>query len=215
MKNSQSLVFRTIIAVALCLPFTASFASDSGWDAGFRYTILVGQGEPSNDMAAIGLFGHVNWRDDWYFGFGVDQFEFDYENPARSLGLPTDTVIDGANEMTQISGWLERRYGEESGKWSWFWTAGLGYGFVTADTVAGETTDGEPYFITTDASDEFQLLASIGFRYDFSANWRFETAALVQHHFTDYKLTDEVSGATASMGAQTPVGIYFGISYRF
>ena len=215
MHNAMIRLYRSIFILCAVLASNAVVADESNWDLGLRYSILVGQGEPANDMMAIGMFGHVAWRDDWYFGFGVDQFEFDYEDPAKLVGLPTSTVVDGSNEMTQVSGWLERRYGEESGKWSWFWTAGLGYGFVTTDDVEGTTSNGEPYRIVTDASYEFQLLASIGARYDLSQNWRIEMAALAQYHLTDYKLTDEVSGATASIGSQTPIGVTFGISYRF
>jgi len=215
MKSVLNLIGGLFIVAALLIASPVAFGGDSDWDIGLRYSVLVGQGEPSNDMGGIGLYSTFNWKEDWYFGLGVNQYEFDYENPAKIMGLSPASVVDGKNDMTQVSAWLERRYGAGDGKWSWFWNAGLGYGFVTADTVAGETTSGDPFLITTDASDEFQLLTSIGLHYDFATNWRIELAALAQYHFTDYKLTDKVSGSTGSIGAHVPIGVNFGISYRF
>jgi hypothetical protein len=54
-----------------------------------------------------------------------------------------------------------------------------------------------------------------GLRRSFGQHWALEAALTVQHHTTDYQLTDLVSGATGSIGSQTPYGLTLGISYRF
>lgn len=194
---------------------SVALADESRWDTGLRYTILASQGEPSNDMQGVGLVGHYRWKDKWYIGFGIDLLSFDYENIPRSLGISPTEVTDTVNDMTQFSGWVERRYGEGDGKWSWFWTAGLGYATVDTQPVSGSTTSGGTFFIVTDISDEFQLLGSIGLRYAFSSHWRLEGAAHIQHHFSDYKLVDTVSGQTGTIGSHTPVGAAIGINYQF
>lgn len=67
----------------------------------------------------------------------------------------------------------------------------------------------------TAADDETHFMVGGGLRRSFGQHWALEAALTVQHHTTDYQLTDLVSGATGSIGSQTPYGLTLGISYRF
>ena len=148
---------------------------------------------------------------------GVERYEFDYEEPYKVLGIQRPAgieAIDGSTESTVVSAWVEKEFGG-SDRWRWFWSAGLGYSFLTVDTVTGPTADGGQFDIRTDARNEPQLHGSAGLRYRFGARWSVQAALLAQHHFTDYDLRDAISGLTGSIGSQTPIGISFGFSSRF
>jgi hypothetical protein len=66
------------------------------------------------------------------------------------------------------------------------------------------------FIITTDAGTEFHLTASLGTSYHFSKTWSASFTGRLEHHFTDYTLTDSVSGATRTMDSQTPMGASLG-----
>ena len=147
--------------------------------------ILGSRGEPANDMLGAGLVGAWHWRDDWYFGVGLDSFMFDYERPHQALEIQQDPdikTLDGSNSFTRVSGWAERRF-TSGGPWSWFWNAGLGVASVDADVVAGPTISGGTFHL--------------------------------EHHLTDYKIADTVSGTTGKIGAHSPIGASVTLSYRF
>ena len=120
---------------------SAAVAQETDFEIGFRPLVLATQGEPANDMLGAGLAGAWRWRDDWYFGVGLDSFTFDYERPHQALEIQQDPdikTLDGSNSFTRVSGWAERRYtGGEP--WSWFWNAGLGVASIDTDVVAGPT----------------------------------------------------------------------------
>lgn len=211
---------RVLVACAAVLTLCAGVAhAQSGkWELGLRPTVLLGDGVPSNDMLGLGLALRCERGKDWTVGFGLDQFQFDFEEPNTRLGIalpPGTKPIDSKIDSTVVSAWLERRYGDDGPGWSWFWTAGFGYAFLDAPTVTGPTDSGGTFTIVTDASDELQLHASIGARWRFGGNWALEMAALAQHHMSDYRLVDLESGTTGKIGSHTPLGANLGISYRF
>ena len=194
-----------------------AFAQDRELEIGFRPLVLASQGEPSNDMLGGGIVGSWHWRDDWYFGAALDSMSFDFERPQNILGIPQDPdvkTIDGSNSFTRVSGWIERRYGGGNA-WDWFWNAGLGFASVDADDVTGDTASGGTFNIVTDASSEIHLMTSIGLRRPFGERWSFAATFHLEHHLTDYKLRDTVSGATGKIGSHTPVGASATLSYRF
>lgn len=202
----------------LCLPFATQAAE---WNAGARLIILAGDAPPANDMPGAGLIVTRAWNDKWAIGFGLEQYSFDYEEPYKSVGIGLDPsfpeeAIDGTTDSTVVSAWVERRYdGATRGGFSGFWTAGLGYAFISTENVTGPAAGGGTFDIVTQASDELHLLASGGARYTFAASWFLEAALHAQHQFTDYDVMDRVSGNTAEIDAQTLFGASFQIGYRF
>ena len=196
---------------------SAVIAQETDFEIGFRPMVLASQGEPSNDMLGGGLVGAWRWREDWYFGVGLDSFTFDYERPHQALEIQQDPhtkTLDGSNSFTRVSGWAERRYAG-GGPWSWFWNAGLGVASIDADVVAGPTKSGGTFDIVTEASDEVHLMGGIGLRRSLGENWALAGTFHLEHHLTDYKLTDTVSGATGKIGAHSPIGASVTLSYRF
>ena len=50
-------------------------------------------------------------------------------------------------------------------------------------------------------------------RRNIGSNLLFEATGHVEHHFTDYQLTDRVSGATGKIGSHTPLGVSLMLAY--
>jgi hypothetical protein len=203
------------LAAVVCAIATPVSAEERRVEVGPRLLILLGDGVPANDMIGIGLTARWPWRESWYLGFGLDQVEFDYERPNDVLGIASPEEIDGSNDWTRLSAWIERRYGEEDGGWSWHWLAGLGFASVNTEDVTGPTTGGGTWDITTDASNEVHVLLGLGARRYLGERWMLDGTLHLEHHSTDYELTDRVSGATGTVSSQTPWGASVGVSYRF
>jgi hypothetical protein len=202
----------SVILIAVAQP------QDARWHLGTRATILTADAPPANDMTGIGLLVRRSWRPGWYWGAALDLYGFDYEEPYKVIGIepdPTVVPLDGDNDSTVLSAWIEREYGHSSSAWRWFWTAGIGYASIEADAVAGPTATGGTFDIRTEAEDEIHFLASGGLRYSFGGRWWLESALHAQHHMLDYDLTDVVSGTQGNLSGQTPVGISIGFGARF
>jgi hypothetical protein len=202
------------VAAILCGACPALGAEEYRFDAGARLLVLLGDGVPANDMIGVGVTGHWLWREGWYVGLGIDQVEFDYERPNDLLGIASTEEIDGSNDWTRVSGWIERRYGKEDQGWSWNWRAGLGFASVGTEDVRGATPTGGTWDIATDASNELHVLLAVGLRRGIG-RWAVDGALHLEHHATDYELVDRVSGRTATVSSQRPWGGSIGLSYRF
>ena len=193
-------------------------AQDAAFEIGVRPIVLAGRGEPANDMLGGGIAGSWHWKDDWFFGVALDSVTFDYERPHQVLNIQQDpdlATIDGTNSFTRVAGWVERRY-DRAGAWDWFWNAGLGFASVdAAAVVAGPTASGDTFSIVTDAASEVHFMAGIGLRRPLGEKWVLAPALHLEHHLTDYKITDTVSGATGTIGAQSPFSANITLSYRF
>jgi len=183
---------------------------------GARSMVIVGEGQPANDMIGYGAIGRWEFRDSWHLGLALDSVEFDYETPYRVLGIESVEEIDPSNEFMRISVLVERRYERPDSPWIWFWTAGAGFASIDVGANAvGTTPDGQSFDIATTAEDETHFFVGGGLRRAFGQHWALEAAVTLQHHTTDYQLTDIVSGATGSIGSQTPYGLTLGIGYGF
>jgi hypothetical protein len=207
------------LAVAACIAMLSNAmgvrAEEATWDFGARVGALFSEAPPANDMMGYGVVLRRSRPGKLSFGLAVDFYEFDYEEPYKSLGIARGgpEPIDGVNDSTTISAWVERAYGH--GNWRWFWTLGAGYADISADAVSGPTATGGTFDIVTDAKSEFHVLASLGIRRQFAAHWYGEVAVHAQHHGTDYSLRDRVTGRTGSIGSQAPFGISGGLFWKF
>jgi hypothetical protein len=191
-------------------------AEDRRFDAGLRGVVIVGDGEPSNDMIGYGVVGRWELRESWHLGVALDSVTFDYETPYRILGIDSVEEIDPGNEFRRASVFIERRYQRPESAWTWFWTAGVGFASIdVGENAVGTTPGGESFDIATTADDEWHFMVGGGVRRSFGRHWALEAAVTLEHHTTDYQLVDVVSGATGSIGSQTPYGLSLGVSYGF
>jgi hypothetical protein len=199
-----------------CLAVQPSLAQEqsSRFDIGVRGVILLGKGEPANDMTGVGLMGRWRFREGWYAGVALDRVKFDYETPERVLGITAATVVDGSNELSRTSLLLDRVY-DSDGRWDWYWRIGVGFASVDVPNVSGATLSGGTYDIATVADDEVHIMAGGGLRRPIGQHWILESTLTFEHHDTDYRLTDRISGASGAMGSHSPYGIAVGISYGF
>ena len=174
--------------------------------------------ENANDILGFGVIGRYKLRDGWFIGAALDSYEYDFERPAKVVGItqdPAPGVIDADGSYTSISGSIGRIYGETNRGFDWFWTLGLGFASPSVDDVSGPTDTGGTFDITFDAGDEIHVMGALGTSYNFSSTWSVSLTARLEHHFMDILVTDRVSGNTAKIDSQTAMGASLSFSYRF
>lgn len=209
--------FRVLSLAIVFLSAEPADAQESRWTAGARGGITAADGEPANDIPSVGAFVRYRFGSHWSAGFAVDSAEYDFEEPAKLLGLEQDQsvdVIDASAESTVISAWLEREH--RSGRAvSFFWGAGAGIGSVDADEVSGPLEGGGTFDIVTDAGDEFIATALGGVRWNISRRWILELELRADQHFADWQMTDRVSGRTGTIDDYLAIGGNVGVGFRF
>jgi len=203
---------------ALVLMTGVSQAEDSKIEMGLRANVLLGDGVPANDILGLGVIGRYRLDNGWFIGAGIDAYEFDFERPWKIVGLVQDPdvpTIDASADSTVFNGSIGRLYNETDHGFDWFWTLGLGFSSINVDDVVGPTDTGGTFDIIFDAANEIHLMATVGSSYNFSAKWSTSFAARVEHHFMDVLITDRVSGNTAKLDSQSPIGAYLSLNYKF
>ena len=204
--------------IVLVLVSSLAFAQESKFDIGLRANVLLGDGVPANDILGYGVIGRYRLNNGWFIGAGVDAYEYDFERPASLLGIiqdPNEDTIDAAADSTVLFGSFGRLYNQTDRGFDWFWSLGVGFASPNVDDVGGFTETGEPFYLTFDVGSEVHLMGTLGTSYNFSENWSTSFAARLEHHFMDVLITDEVSGATAKIDSQSPMGAYLSLNYRF
>lgn len=206
-----------IAACTLCcasLPVLAQDVAD--FELGVRGAIFVSDGEPANDITGVGALFRHHLDNGWAWGVAIDVGEFDFERPARLLGIDQDDgleAIDAKADVTDFSAFLERHFALND-RWSWFWQAGGGVGSIDVPRAAGPTADGGTFDIRIDADTEPFLLGALGVRRELG-RLSIEGAFTAQYRFSDYQLVDTVSGQTGTVDGHLPYGIYIALLYRF
>lgn len=204
-----------LLLLAATLLQSPAAAQDGRFELGFRGLIVLGKGTPANDMIGEGLVGRFKLNDEWLFGVALDHVKFDYETPNRALGIAATSVVDGINEWSRFSAFAERRY-DGARAWDWHWLAGIGSASVDdVANVAGQRVGGGTFDIATTADTELHVFGGGGLHREIGSRWLLETSLTLEHHATDYELTDRVSGARGTIGSQSVYGIALGINYRF
>jgi hypothetical protein len=208
-----------IAAVALVLVSSDAYAQrGEKAEAGARVTIVTAGGEPANDIIGTGVFARFRLDERWWVGGAVDAAHHDFEVPTRLLGLeqpPGEDVVDAKVDTTIISAFVERQQGRLDAPILWFWGIGLGVGLPEADDVTGPLADGGTFDITTDAGTEIVASAALGLKWRPFRRLSIELAARVDHHFSEWSVTDRVSGRTGATGDYTGIGGHFSLGYRF
>lgn len=212
-------ITQTLPAVlALVWPVLAAYPDELDVEVGLRANVLLGDGVPANDILGIGVVSSFDLRDGWFAATALDAYAYDFERPSSIVGIPQDPSIkdiDASATSVVLSAHLGRRSGVGGRGFRWFWMAGLGVGFPHVGDVAGPTADGGTFDMTFDAGTELHVMGTFGTSYYFTPTWSATAAARVEHHFMDIRLTDRVSGATASIDSQSPVGAFLAVNYAF
>ena len=170
-----------------------------GLEMGVRAGVMLGDGTPANDIETTGV--QLRWRLDerWSVQATLQRRVFDFERPAAVIGLQQDRSvedIDAKAKATLISLGLRRDHAWPGSKWAWFWSVDLGTASPKVPTVSGPLEGGGTFSIRTKTQREWVGSASLGTRYQFGPHWAAEAALQADHHQTNWRLTDTVSGRT-------------------
>lgn len=212
---------RSTLLACICLLAAmadAGNAQSERFDVGLRGVLMVADGEPANDIPGAGVFAHYRLGDRWSLGFAVDRAEYDFEQPARVVGIEQDpslAPIDVVAESTTFSSWLERTYRRQGRPTAWFWGAGVGLASIDVPVATGPRRDGGTFDIRTDAATEVIASLSAGMRRNLGDRWLVELALRADQHFADWKLRDSVSGASAVVDDYLAFGAHLGVGFRF
>jgi hypothetical protein len=191
-------------------------AQEQRFGLGVRGILTASDGEPANDIPGFGVFGRYRLSDRWSLGLAVDQTEYDFEEPARLVGLRQDPAlepIDVVAEATVVSLWLQRDYARN--RVTWFWGAGLGFASVDVPDATGRLASGGAFDIRTEADTEIIASLLAGIQRRLGERWFLEFGLRADQHFADWQLTDRVSGATGAVDDYLALGGHLGIGFRF
>jgi len=187
-------------------------------DLGVRGMITASDGEPANDIPGFGLFGHWRLGERWSIGFAVDRTEYDFEEPAKLVGLRQEEDIEPVDviaEATVLSAWIERTYPRPSGRLDWFWGAGVGFASIDVPDATGPLAGGGTFDITTEADSEVVVSLLAGLHRRLGERWFLEFALRADQHFADWQVTDRVSGNRGAVDDYLALGGQLGIGFRF
>lgn len=209
---------RLFAVVVIALSSQVPGWSQERFDLGVRGVLSVADGEPANDIPGFGVFGHYRLKDRWSLGLALDRTEYDFEQPARLLGLAQDPAlppIDVVAEATVVSAWLQRDFGRDASPTQWFWGLSLGLASIDVPDAAGPLVgSGGSFDIRTDAGTEVVASALAGWSRRLGRRWFVEFAVRADQHFADWQLTDRVSGARATVDDYLALGGHLGLGYK-
>lgn len=210
---------KTLLVLApLLIPVPASGDEPGTISVGVRTTVTAADGVPANDIPGYGIVGLYRLNDRWTLGVGVDRSEYDFENPARLIGLPIDPAaepVDAKAEATILSAWVERSFSAPQARTEWFLGAGLAAASVDVPDATGNTQGGGSFDIRTQADTEIIVSLMGGVRRRLGERWYFEFAVRADQHLADWTSTDQVSGASTTISDYFAYGGSLGFGYRF
>lgn len=201
------------LTVALCV-----YSEDTTGGAiqvGVRPGLTLADGEPANDILSLGIFGRYSLNSDWLIGLALDFAGYDFEQPAKAIGLVPASIVDATATEYIISLWLEREFDMQISWLSLFLGAGLGLGIVNTDDVTGQLSGGGTYDITTDPGLEVIPSVLAGLRASLGASVFAEFAIHADYRFTTWDIRDRVSGLTGSLDDYFTYGGYAAIGWKF
>lgn len=216
---SRSTLLKTASAMApLLAPLPAMADESDRVQVGLRLGTSLASGVPANDMPGYGIHGLYALNDQWSVGLGLYLAEFDYEEPARQVGLPLDPdaePIDAKAEQMIVSAIVERSFSPPDARRQWFLGARLGMADTDVPVVTGPTATGETFEIHTEVDSEIIVSAFGGVRQRFGEHWFGEFTLSADQHFADWESEDRNSGATGGNGDYFAYGLHLGFGYRF
>ncbi len=218
-RRSTGLAWMTALTTAILWLAPAMGAAQSGrLDLGLRGILLVADGEPANDIPGQGVFAHYQLGQRWWLGVAVDRAEYDFEQPAKIVGIAQDPALEPVDvlaESTTLSLWLERRHLRQGSAMSWFWGAGLGLASIDVPDAVAARADGGTFHVRTEVSTEVIAGLTAGLRRDLGRRWFVELGLHAEQHFADWQLTDTVSGARGAVDDYFTMGGHLGVGFRF
>jgi hypothetical protein len=206
----------SLLVLAGTIPLAAQEVADR-FALGVRGVITVADGTPANDIPGAGLFGRYRLGERWRLGLAFDQTEYDFEQPARILGLQQDPALDPIDVLATadtLSVWVERTHGAD-GPWTWFWGGGVGYSSVDVPVASGPLAGGGRFDVHTDAGDELIASALAGVDRRLGRRFFLQLALRADQHFADWKVVDRVSGRQAAVDDYLAYGGSVGLGFRF
>lgn len=216
--SGQSTIRSTLLLLALVLAsIPASADENDKFELGVHLGTMLGDGVPANDMPGFGIYGLYRLNERWSVGLGVDRTEFDYEEPARLLGLPLDPddpPVDPKAEMTIFSALVERSFESSRAGREWFLGAAIGVADTDVPDVTGPTATGT-FDINSEVDREVIMSLRGGVRQQFGERWFATFTLRAEEHFAAWELEDRISGATARHDDYFAYGGFIGIGYRF
>ncbi len=218
MKNPLGVSLSAALATVLLSLPSAAAAEGGRFSLGVRGMITASDGEPANDIPGFGAFASYQLSDRWSLGFSVDQTEYDFEQPARLLGLSQDPNLDPIDvvaEATVFQLELRRAFDRPGGRWVWFLGAGLGAASIDVPDAQGPLAGPGTFDVQTEADTE--IIASLlgGFQRRFGSHWFLEFSLRADQHFADWQLVDRVSGARGAVDDYLAFGGHLGLGFRF
>ncbi len=212
------LIATGLLAIVVSPEATAADDATGRIDAGARLLLTAASGVPANDIPGYGVYGLYRLNERWSVGLSLDQTKFDYEEPARRLGLPIDPdapPIDAKVDALIASLIVERSFSEPQARREWFAGAALGMGWFDVPDVTGPTTDGGTFYIDTEVDREVILSLQGGVRQRFGERWFAEFTLRGDQHFAAWEPVDRVSGAETRHEDYFAYGFHVGVGYRF
>lgn len=216
MIEGQQMSQRAMFALLAVLA-THVAPAEEGFEVGGRLDLMLGNGEPSNDVPSYGVFARYAFSDEWKFGILLQHSDWDFERPAVLLGItqsPAVEDIDSKASQDAVSAWVESVFGRP-GNWTAFWQLGAGAAFIDVPNASGPTSSGGQFNIRIDAPTTPFVFGVAGLRRELGERWRIEGALRLEYLFADYDLTDLVSGQTASIGSYSQYGGFVAFTYAF
>jgi hypothetical protein len=169
-------------------------------------------------MPGYGIRGLYALNDRWSVGLEIYLTEFDYEEPAKRVGLPVDPdapPVDAKAEQLIYSVMAERLFSPPKARRQWFLGAKLGVADTDVPVTTGLTATGDPYEIHTEVDREVILSLLGGLRQRFGERWFGEFTVSADQHFAAWEPEDRISGATGRSDDYFAYGFHLSIGYRF
>src|SRR5688500_1815985 len=215
---SRSSLIRTACAMTPFLAPLPATADEAGKvKLGLRLGTSLASGVPANDMPGYGIYGLYALNDQWSVGLGIYLAEFDYEEPARQVGLPLDPdaePIDAKAEQMIYSAIVERAFSPPDARRQWFLGAKLGVADTDVPVVTGPTATGDTSEIYTEVDREIIVSLLGGLRQRFGERWFGEFTVSADQHFAAWEAMDGGSGADGRSGDYFADGVHRGMGYR-
>jgi hypothetical protein len=164
------------------------------------------------------MLAHHPVNEDWTLGGSIDYSRFDFEEPAKLLGIvqdPNVDVVDALAESTAVRIWIERRIVGHAPAMSAFVGAGLGVASLDVGDASGPRADGGRFASQTDAGSEILAFVVGGVRRPFGERWYAEAGLTVEEHFADWEIIDRISGARATVDDYLSWGVYAAVGLRW